>query len=78
MLEDEKPDVLQLYNMAQEEEQGNEDSQDCTFVLMFVGVDMEIFVGLCIAPGFGLVDTGAQHGVVGPHAYRQTEEFLAQ
>ena len=39
---------------------------------------MEIFVGLCIAPGFGLVDTGAQHGVLGPQAFRQIEQLLAQ
>ena len=34
------------------------------------------FIGLTIAPGFALVDTGAQHGVLGPTSYKQVEERL--
>lgn len=35
------------------------------------------FIGLTIAPGFALVDTGAQHGVLGPASYAQVEDRLA-
>jgi hypothetical protein len=35
------------------------------------------FIGLTIAPGFALVDTGAQHGVLGPTSYKQVEDRLS-
>ena len=44
-----------------------------TFIMVatfsVIGVDVEIFVGLEVAPGLALVDTGAQHAVVGPPAF---------
>jgi hypothetical protein len=39
---------------------------------------MEIFVGLSVLPGYALVDTGAQHGVVGLKAYHQLVDQLAR
>ena len=43
----------------------------------FSGVDLEIFVGLYVCPGYALVDTGAQHGVIGRAAYDQFVQRLA-
>ena len=39
---------------------------------------MEVFVGLAVAPGYALVDTGAQHGVLGPRAYQHVCDVLAE
>ena len=75
MLEDEKPDAIQLYNMAPDEQLEEQEPNGCTFVL-FIGVEVEVFEGLCLAPGFGLIDTGAQIGIVGLRAYGQIEEIL--
>ena len=44
---------------------------------IFTGVELEIFIGLAVTPGYALVDTGAQHGVLGPHAFKQVCEVLA-
>ena len=43
----------------------------------FSGVDLETFVGLYVCPGYALVDTGAQHGVIGRAAYDQFVQRLA-
>ena len=32
----------------------------------FAQGELEVFIGLAVAPGYALVDTGAQHGVLGP------------
>jgi hypothetical protein len=54
-----------------------DETQPVAFVLsIFVGVD-SVFVGLSVTPGFALVDTGAQHGVVGKNNFRQLVETLA-
>ena len=43
------------------------------FLLLFT---YPTFVGLQVTPGFGLVDTGAQHGVVGLKAYEEHTKAL--
>ena len=48
------------------------------FVLSnFAAADAEVLIGLSVSPGFALVDTGAQHGVIGSKAYDQVVERLA-
>ena len=44
----------------------------------FVGVDLEVFVGLEIAEDWALLDTGAQHAVVGPTAWDRIVRTLAR
>ena len=39
---------------------------------------LETFVGLAVAPGCALVDTGAQHGVLGPGSYQHICTVLAE
>ena len=40
------------------------------YVHVFLFPEVDTFVGLVVTPGQALIDTGAQHGVVGPDAYR--------
>jgi len=40
--------------------------------------DVSSFIGLCVCPGYALIDTGAQHGVMGPQTYDQICEVLAR
>ena len=37
---------------------------------------VDIFIGLYVAVGFALLDTGAQHGVIGKPAYEELVERL--
>ena len=58
---------------------GVEDQQrpgDISYIFTSWSLVLETFVGLVLAPGLGLVDTGAQHGVCGPTAWRQVVEVL--
>ena len=43
----------------------------------FTGVDADVLIGLSVTPGYALVDTGAQHGVVGAKSYAAIEDGLA-
>ena len=53
------------------------DEEAPSFVMtVFTGVELEVFIGLAVTPGWALVDTGAQHGVLGPQAYQQIFERL--
>jgi len=40
--------------------------------------ELNVFVGLQVAPGYGLLDTGAQHGVLGPDSYEGICTVLAE
>ena len=44
---------------------------------VFTGVELGPFIGLKISPRYALVDTRAQHGVLGPYAYAQIIDKLA-
>jgi len=46
----------------------------CSFVLPQA---LDTFIGLLVTPGYGLIDTGAQHGVCGPKDYERLCERLA-
>ena len=72
--EDEQPpertqreQAISLYNRGSEEES---DGPSLMFALFsFQGVDFDGFIGLQLSPFLALVDTGAQHAVVGPAAW---------
>ena len=56
-----------------------EDEEATTFIAtLLIGVELDVFVGLSISPGYGLVDTGAQHGVLGPRCYQSICDTLAE
>ena len=40
--------------------------------------EIDSFIGLTVTPGLALVDTGAQHGVIGPNGFEQLRGVLAQ
>jgi len=73
MMDQPTPTEIVTYDQeAAEEEAG----QAFVFTI-FSGIGVEAFIGLAVAPGFALVDTGAQHGVLGPEAYKQVVDRLA-
>ena len=40
--------------------------------------ELGTFIGLSVEPGFALIDTGAQHGVLGPSSYDHICDVLAR
>jgi len=68
---------LSEQNPVVQENSAETTGQSFVFVVSFIGVDTTVFVGLTVTPGYGLVDTGAQHGVVGTSGYNKLEELLA-
>ena len=43
----------------------------------FTGVDTDVLIGLPVTPGYALVDTGAQRGVIGAKSCAAIEDGLA-
>ena len=43
-----------------------------------IAVDITIFIGLSVTLGHALIDTGAQHGVVGIELFKHLYDFLNQ
>ena len=77
-LEDETYDVPCLTDEGVEVINCGDEEAGTAFVLtVFSGVELEVFIGLAVTPGYALVDTGAQHGVLGPEAFKAVESSLA-
>ena len=59
----------------------DEDSSLLLVQYSFQGVDFDAiertFIGLQMSPMYALVDTGAQHAVVGPTTWKQMKQYLA-
>jgi len=47
-------------------------------IFVFPQGALETFIGLSVAPGYALIDTGAQHGVLGPSSYNHICNVLAR
>lgn len=60
----------------EDEELGTISFQGAVFVL--TEGELETFIGLSVDLGFALIDTGAQHGVLGPLSYKRICDFLAR
>ena len=60
-----------------DQEAAEEEAGQAFVFTIFSGIGVEAFIGLAVASGFALVDTGAQHRVLGPEAYKQVVDRLA-
>ena len=62
--------------------EGNAESEDSEYTLLFAlfcfqGMNLGGFIGLQLSPFLALVDTGAQHAVVGPLAWKNIQQLLS-
>ena len=57
------------------EDQKREDGEPQYMHPSFIAVDITIFIGLEVTLGHALIDTGAQHGVVGIELFKHLYDF---
>ena len=78
-LEDQEPQETSLVAVTEEAEDLDDDG--AVFIgaiFTFVEGELQTFIGLAVAPGYALVVTGAQHGVLGPSAFLNMSDVLAE
>ena len=82
--EDEQPtsqvQLEQTTTLHNEENEESEESAPITLLFAlfcFQGMNLSGFIGLQLSPFLALVDTGAQHAVVGPWAWKNIKQLLS-